>query len=269
MGGLLPPAERRGSALLGVFATLSLLMLVMGDHLPTSGLRSIGAFLFAPLDRVVLIIDRVGAAWRENQGLHSRIAQLEVENQRLRSAGVENRLLREQLELPPASSLTLRPVEVLALSGDPIPNAATLSGGVRQHVRIGDAVLTRDGLLGRVTESYVHQSRVQLLTDPNSAVACEIESTSVLGVLHFVPSPYPRLLLMGVPASDTVRIGQRVLTSDLSRRYPRGLPVGSVSKVSPDASGLTLDIEVEPAARRSRMRHAFVTPGPPALDGAP
>src|SRR5438552_1418859 len=185
MGGLLPPAERRGSALLGVFATLSLLLLVMGDHLPTAGLRSIGALLFAPLDRVVLLTDRLAAAWRENQSLHARVAQLELENQRLRSAGVENRLLREQLELPPTFSLSLRPVEVLGLSGDPIPTAATLSGGVRQHVHAGDAVVTRDGLVGRVTESYVHQSRVMLLTDPASAVACEIESTSVLGMLHF------------------------------------------------------------------------------------
>jgi rod shape-determining protein MreC len=225
--------------------------------------------MFAPLDRVVLLIDRLAAAWRENQGLHTRIAQLEVENQRLRSAGVENRMLREQLELPPTFSLPLHPVEVLALSGDPIPFAATLSGGVRQHVHAGDAVLTRDGLLGRVTESYVHQSRVQLLTDPGSAVACEIESTSVLGILHFVQAPHPRLLLMGVPLSDTVRIGQRVLTSDLSRRYPRGIPVGTVVRVSPDVSGLTLDVEVEPAARLSRMRHAFVAPGPPQLDGAP
>ena len=36
MGGILPPAERNSSALLAVFAAISLILLVMGDRLPTS-----------------------------------------------------------------------------------------------------------------------------------------------------------------------------------------------------------------------------------------
>jgi len=266
MGGLLPPVERRGSALLGVCATLSLLLLVIGDRVPMAALRGAGAFVFSPLDRVVLLADRLAASWRENQTLHARIAQLEVENQRLRGAGVENRQLRQQLDLPPPYPMPLKPVEVLALAGEPVPTAATLSAGARQHVRLGDAVLTREGLLGRVSEVYVHQSRVTLLTDPGSAVACEIESTSVLGMLHFAAVPRPRLLLTGVPVSDTVRVGQRVITSGLSRRYPRAIPVGVVSRLGRDPSGLTQEIEVDPCVRLSRLRHAFVAPRLPPLD---
>jgi rod shape-determining protein MreC len=244
-----------------------LLLLLVGERLPTAGLRGVGAFLFAPFDRIVLVVDRVASAWRENQSLHARIAELEVENQQLRSAGVENRQLREQLDLPTAFDLPLKPVEVLALTGEPVPTAATLSAGARQHIRVGDAVLTRDGLIGRVGEVWVHQSRVVLLTDPNSAVACEIESTSVLGILHPGMVPRARLLLTGLAASDTVRVGQRVLTSGLSRRYARGLPVGTVVRVERDPSGLTQQVEVEPAARLSRLRHAFVAPQPLPLEG--
>ena len=269
MGGLLPPAERRGSVLLGVFAVVSLLLLVIGDRLPTTGLRGIGAFLFAPFDRVVLVVDRMASSWRENQSLHERIAQLEVENQQLRTAGVENRTLRQQLDLPAAFDLQLKPVEVLALAGEPVPTAATLSAGAKQHVRVGDAVLTRDGLIGRVGEVWMHQSRVVLLTDPNSAVACEIESTSVLGVLHSSLVPHSRLLLTGVAMADTVHIGQRVATSGLSRRYPRGIPVGRIVHIEHDPSGLTQQLEIEPWARLSRLRHAFVAPGPPSLESAP
>src|SRR5436309_55739 len=192
MGGVLPPAERRGSVLLGMFAGISLLLLLVGERLPTAGLRGIGAFMFAPFDRVVLVVDRVASAWRENQSLHARIAELELENQQLRSDGVENKLLRQQLDLPAAFDLPLKPVEVLALSGEPVPTAATLSGGARQHIRVGDAVITRDGLMGRIGEVWVHQSRVVLITDPNSAVACEIESTAVLGVLHAGLAPRVR-----------------------------------------------------------------------------
>jgi len=260
MGGFLPPAERRSGLVLGIAVGLSLLLLMLGERLPTAPLRAFGAWLFSPFDRVVLAGDRLAAAWRENQALHQRIVDLDLENQRLRVAGEENDRLRRELGLPAIARLSARPVEILALSGDAHPVAATLSAGGRQGIHEGDAVVTSDGLLGRVSEVYPTLSRAMLLTDPNSAVACEVESTGVLGVLRFSLVPRPRLVLTNVPLGDTVRAGERVLTSGLSPHYPRALPVGVVAQVGRDAGGLTLDIEVEPAARLSRLRHAFIVP---------
>lgn len=269
MGGLLPPAERKSSTLLTIYATLSIVLLLAGERLPTATLRGVGAFVFSPFDRMVLALDRAAEAWRESERLHQRITELELENARMREAVVENQELRRQMELPPWRPSSLKPVEVLALSGEPIPVAAVVSAGAREGIHVGDLAVTREGLLGRVIEAYPTLSRVALITDFNSAVACEVESTGVLGILKSISAPRPRLVLTGVPVSDTVRVGQHVLTSGLSRRYVRGIPVGSVTKVGVDPSGLTLDIEIQPAARLSRLRHGFVMPGPPALEAAP
>jgi len=268
---ILPPAERRSVVLVATYTALSLLLLVVGDHLPVAWARGVGAALFEPFDRVVLTGDRLFAAWRESNELHRRITLLELDNQRLRSAGAENRRLREQLELPEWRGLPLRPVEVLALGGDPMPTSATLSAGAKAGVRAGDALVTADGLAGRVTEVWAGLSRAALLTDPNLAIACEVESTGVNGVLRFTLAPSPRLLMTAVPLADTVRVGERIVTSDLSRRFPRGIPVGRVVRVRPDASGLVQEVEVAPAAQVARLRHAFVAPGPEpvAPAGAP
>jgi rod shape-determining protein MreC len=270
MGGVLPPAERRSGVLLGLYATIALLFMLTGDRIPQAGLRGAGAWLFAPFDRLVLAADRAGAAWRENERLHERVTRLELEAARLRLAGVENLRLRDSLGLPAYRTLTLRPAEVLALAGEPVPTSATLSAGTLQGVKVGDAVVTSDGLVGRVGEVYAGLSRVILLTDPNSAVACEVESTGVQGVLRSFTSPRPQLMLTGVPMADTVRVGQLVFTSGLSLRYPRGLPVGRVERLARDLNGLTHEIEIAPAARRSRLRHAYVVPGPvlPGASGA-
>lgn len=262
MGGVLPPAERHGSALVALYAGLSLLMLMIGDRLPQSALRGAGSLLFAPLDRVVLAGDRAAAAWLENRDLHARLAALEIENARLRLQGEENRRLRESLGLPGFRDPALKPVEVLALSGERVPSAITLSAGTRAGVREGDIVVTSDGLVGRIAESHAFTSRAMLLTDPGAAVTCEVESTGVLGILRFVATPQPALGLTAVPFADTVRVGERVLTSGLSRRYPRGIPVGRVVSVGKDPGGLTQAITVEPAARFTRLRHVFVIPGP-------
>lgn len=262
MPGILPPAERRSVVLVATYAALSLLLLVVGDHLPVAWMRGTGAFVFEPFDRLVLTGDRLFAAWRENTALHQRIARLELENQRLRSAGAENRVLRSQLALPEWHGLPLLTVEVLALSGDPSPTAATLSAGEKAGVHVGDALITSDGLVGRVVETWPTLSRASLLTDPNLAVACEVETTGVNGILRFSVSPRPRLLLSAIPLADTVRKGEAVMTSDLSLRFPRGIPVGRVVRIARDASGLMQEVEVEPAAQMARLRHAFVLPGP-------
>ena len=248
--------------LITTYTALSLLLLIVGEHLPAAALRGAGAFLFAPLDRVVLSGDRIFVSWRENQSLHARIASLELDNQRLRTSSEENRALRAQLGLPEWKGLALRPVEVLALGGDPSPTSATLSAGAHEGIKVGDAVLTSDGLVGRVVEVYGHLARAALLTDPNLAVACEVESTGVNGILRYTPTPTPRLLLTAVPLADTMKVGQIVVTSDLSLRFPRGVPVGRVVHIDRDATGLMQEVEVRPAARLTRLRHAFLTPGP-------
>lgn len=270
MAGMLPPAERRTSALVALYVVLSLLLLLIGERLPQAILRGAGATLFAPFDRVVLTGDRIAASWRENQRLHQRVTELELENARLRDAAIENAELRDRIGLAIARDPVLRPVELLALSGEPVPASATLSAGWMQGTHTGDVVVTSDGLVGRVTEVYPSACRAALLTDPNAPVACSVESTGVLGIVRFVNAPRPRLVFTAVPFTDTVRVGQRILTSNLSRRYPRGIAVGVVAALGRDPSGLMQLIEITPAARLSRLRHVFLIPGPgPVLTGPP
>ena len=254
-----------------VYAALSLVLLVVGERIPAAGVRGAGAALFAPFDRVTGAADRLFNSWNENERLSERVARLEADNARLRLMAAENPHLREQLALTSWKSLPLKPVEVLALGGgEPLPDAATLSAGKNDGVQVGDAVMTSDGLVGRVTESWGTLSRATLLTDANQAIACEVETTGVNGIVRFVAAPRPRLILSAVAISDTVRVGERVVTSDLSLKFPRGIPVGTVTRVDHDATGLMQEIEITPAARLARLRHAFVAPGPrPPVDGIP
>jgi len=268
---LLPPAERRSVVLVTTYAALSLLLLVVGERIPAGFLRGTGAVIFAPFDRAAGALDRLFTSWSENNGLHAKIAALEVENARLRLMAAETPRLRAQLGLPAWHELPLKPVEVLALGGaEPMPVAATLSAGTKKGVDVGDAVMTSEGLVGRVSESWPDLARATLITDPNQAVACEVDSTGVNGILRFVPGPRPHLVLSAVAMADTVRVGERIVTSDLSLRFPRGIPVGTVAKIDHDPTGLMQEIEITPAAHLARLRHAFVAPGPrPPVDGIP
>jgi len=97
---ILPPAERRSVILVMAYAALSLLLLVVGERIPTAGLRAVGALVFEPFDRITLAGDRALLAWRENEELHRRLTLLELQNRQLRGEQYENQRLRTQLGLP-------------------------------------------------------------------------------------------------------------------------------------------------------------------------
>jgi hypothetical protein len=132
MGGFLPSAERRSGAVLGLYAILSLFLLLAGERIPTAALRGAGAFVFAPFDRVVLSVDRMAAAWRENQELHQRIAELRLENERLQIAGRELSCAAQSLP-PRAASHCSRSRS--RRSGEVPPTAATVSAGAPASTR--------------------------------------------------------------------------------------------------------------------------------------
>ena len=137
------------------------------------------------------------------------------------------------------------------------PDAATL---LSAYFACGDvaelqALAESAGLRVEATRTRLGHARFDSV---DAFVAAEVESTSVQGVVRFVTVPYPRLVLTSVPLGDSVGLGERVVTSGLSQHFPRGLLIGTVSRLGRDPSGLTQDIELDPAARLSRVRHAFV-----------
>ena len=198
-----------------------------GSALPTAALRGVGALRSSPRS--------TGSCWssiasprpgRENQRLHQRVTELELENLRLRERGD-----REPPAAPPARaadlarSLPLKPVEVLLALGRADPDRRHAQRRRRQGVEVGDAVVTRDGLLGARRRGLSHAlPRGAALRSPtrrsparSRAPACSACST---------PSPF-RARGSCSPACrwrTPCASGSASSTSGLSRRYPRGHP---------------------------------------------
>src|SRR5947207_335015 len=78
---------------------------------------------------------------------------------------------------------------------------------------------------------HARTASVGLLTDPNAPIACEVVGTGVRGVLKFRFGAEPGLYLTAVPLTDTVKVGERIVTSATSLLFPAGIPVGRVTQV--------------------------------------
>lgn len=95
----------------------------------------------------------------------------------------------------------------------------------------GMAVVTPDGIVGTVIESYPTASEVLLITDPDFAAGVISQKTQVRGTLKGQGTPLCRVDY--VPSEEKVEVGDWFYTSGDDRVFPRGFPVGIVKAVHP------------------------------------
>lgn len=128
--------------------------------------------------------------------------------------------------------------------------------GSRDGVRENLPVLTPEGLVGRVTEVSLLRSKVVLIGDANCKVPAlvENEARDKGVILSSGPLDGSFVSLTYLASNANLKPGQKVVTSDLSAIYPKGISIGVIADVRPVESGLYLEAEVKLSARLSSSR---------------
>jgi rod shape-determining protein MreC len=262
MAGAFPPVDRQAAVALVVVELVSALLLLFGNRLPQAAMTGTAAGLLAPANSTLHWIQSVATARSDASRLSREVAQLRIERDRMVDAGLENARLRALLGFAERGRPSLRTFQVAGVAGEPWPIVYHLGGGAGDGLRVGQAVMAPEGLVGRVTRVDERTASVALLTDPNAPIACEVVGTGVRGVLKFRFGAEPGLYLTAVPLTDTVKVGERIATSATSLLFPAGIPVGRVTQVGREPTGLLSAIRIEPFAPLSRVREVLVAVGP-------
>lgn len=98
--------------------------------------------------------------------------------------------------------------------------------GAQQGIEVGMAVLTEQGLVGRISEVNNLTAKVLLITDANSGVSAILQSSRLNGVIQGTPNG--DLLMDLIPQGQEFGVGEVVLTSGIGQNFPRGIPIGQV-----------------------------------------
>jgi len=178
--------------------------------------------------------------------------RLREENQHLlewqsaaRKLSAENQNLKSQLNFAPDAEPGFVTARVIADTGGAFVHSILVSAGARDGVAKGQAVVTGDGLVGRVHAVGTRSVRVLLVTDLNSRIPVIIEATRTRAILAGDNSERPRLIHL--PPGATASIGDRVVTSGHGGAFPPGLPVGVVAQISDG------NVLIKPYAQRDRL----------------
>ena len=155
--------------------------------------------------------------------------RLALENMQLREAGEENRRLREALAFRERKEMGKAiPAEVIARDPDQMYNTLVINAGEDSGILVDWSVITTDGLVGHIVQVEKKSSRVQLI-GTRFRVSAVVQPGRAHGVVAGVLGGAFELLY--VDASSDVGVGDRVVSSGLGGRYPKGITIGYVTQV--------------------------------------
>ena len=231
----------------------------------------------APVQKVVWgVIDGIGSIWRgyfylvglekENQALKKELQELKLHMNRYREADLANQRLRALLNFKKSIATPLLPAQLVAFDPSGWFQTILIDKGRNDGVVRDMAVVSAEGLVGRVIGESNHHAKVLLILDGNSAVDAYIQRSRARGVL--VGLGRELCLLKYVQRNEDVQVGDKVISSGMGGVFPKGLLVGTVQEVVRGSSGLFQRVEVEPAVNFSRLEEVMVVIQPPAEEPA-
>jgi rod shape-determining protein MreC len=168
----------------------------------------------------------------ENDQLKQRVIELEGQIQAQKADLTRTQALEAALGLQQTAVPLLQAARVIAGSPSPDSMTVTINQGSEDGVAVDMAVISAQGVVGRVIgRPTSHTAQVQLLIHRQASAAVKIERTGA-GVGNAVGSSSdPPMHLEQVPnLLDAVRPGDRILTSGLDGIFPAGFLVGTVEK---------------------------------------
>jgi len=193
---------------------------------------------------------------QENRDLKQKIEQLEIERVRLNEDAEQAHRLQALLGFKEQFIAKTVAAQVIGSSGSERSRSIYIDKGSRDGVKADMAVITSDGIVGKVLRGVQdHVGSVLLINDQTSGVGAILEKSRLQGVLRGTAAG--EVVLEKVMTDESVQPGERVLTSGGDRIFPKGLLVGTVTKVSPGPE-LFLNIRVKPAADLGRLEEVLV-----------
>jgi len=205
----------------------------------------------------------------ENARLRQQLLLAQASLDRLNMLRNQNRHLRQLLDVQRSLGLGVQLARIVDVDTDPSRQRVFVDAGANQGVRVGQAVLDAQGVMGQITEVLPNMAAVLLITDATHALPVVVERTGMRAIAQG-KGQSDLLELPNVPISADIKVGDRLMTSGLGGHFPAGFPVGTVRSIRSGNGGMFTVAEATPSAALNRsvevlILHEIPDPvGPPA-----
>lgn len=201
-----------------------------------------------------VLLNRLQTLEQTNEALRLKVAELEA-------ATRESDRLRQMLGFASRSPWRLRPARVIGRDPANWWQSLRIDIGSRDGVTTNLAVLTPEGLVGRVAEVGPWHSRVVLVGDPNCPVAAALADTSETGIIRGVSGGDIQgslVELTYLPRNAGLKPGQRVVTSGQGGVFPPNITIGDLVDSRPAGTGVYAEARVRLAVNLAALAQVWV-----------
>lgn len=269
-------SSRAGSAfkrrlVLGCLVLLSLVLITLYFRESESGLahdvQDVGSRILRPFE---VAADRVASPFEDAYGYFDGLFEAKEENERLRdeldrlrlqairnqTAAAEVAELKALLDFSEGPSFpsdyAYVAARVITWAPAPFQRQIGIAAGTAEGIAVNDAVVTRDGLVGKVTKVTRRTAQVTLLTDRNSAVSSIDLMTNARGLIRHGQARGDTLVFDRVPKEEEVYEGDVIVTagtttgSEYPSLFPKGIQIGEVTSVGQTDADYYKQVQVQP-----------------------
>ena len=195
----------------------------------------------------------------ENRLTNARILELE---QQVTELEQQNQQLKQLLNYSSTQTTKTITAPVISRGSDRWWEQVTLGKGSQNNIKPGFIVSGIGGLVGRITSVTPHTSKVLLISDDTSRVGAVISRSRQLG---YVQGEKASSVVMHFFEEVTgIKPGDQIVTSNLSKLYPPGLPIGKVKPQKLKEEAVS-EIEIELTAPIDVLEWVIVQPFEPKI----
>lgn len=222
-----------------------------------SALAPVGNFLSGAAD--------YGSLRSENQRLRNQISAMQAGAVASATAQKRAQEVFRQANLPFVGSTPKVTVSVIDQGSSNFENTVTVNKGTRDGIAVGQPVVAPGGLVGDITAAAARTSTVDLLTDPNFVVGVSLDNKTVGSAQGYGRAAPLRVTFDQPPdAGLHLRRGQFIVTSGQQmEKFPPGIPVAAVDKVTSLPGAPNPDVTLKPIVDLSTLNYLTVELGSP------
>jgi len=194
---------------------------------------------------------------QQNKALEQQLARQRLELAALAEDALQGQRLRATLAFKQNYVAMTLVAQVIGTSGNDQSRLLTLDKGWHDGLKAGMAVITPDGIVGKLRDVFPGTSQLLLISDTTSGAGVVLASTRIRAILH--GTPQGRIVINNLMPDARIRTGETVLTSGGDQVFPRGLPVGVIESIAPDPDHQPYSlITLKPAARLNEMEEVLI-----------
>jgi len=197
---------------------------------------------------------------QQNRELQGEIARLRLEQAALAEDAIQGHRLQALLGFQEHYVATTVAAQVIGGSGSDTSRVLYIDKGSNDGLKPDQAVITPDGIVGKLRDVFPRTSQVLLINDQASGAGVLLETTRIRGILR--GSLAGQIQINNLTPDSRIKPGEQVLTSGGDQVFPRGLKVGTIESIAPDPEHqpYTL-IKVKASANLFQLEEVLVITG--------